>query len=64
MSAKNQELTLEQRDRLVKAIAVIDSLSADVGASASVEIIEELYLLITVLLERYPELELEGEDTD
>lgn len=59
----NEELTSTERDRLQSAINDIDILSARVGADGSFEIIEELYLLITKIIERYPELELEDEES-
>lgn len=59
----NEELSSAERDRLQSAISDIDALSAEVGANGSFEIIEELYLLITKMIERYPELELEDEES-
>lgn len=59
----NEELSSTERDRLQSAINDIDALSAEVGAEGSFEIIEELYLLITKMIERYPELELEDEES-
>jgi hypothetical protein len=53
----NEELPSDGRDRLQRAIDDIDALSGEVGAEGSFEIIEELYLLVTKILERYPELE-------
>lgn len=58
----DEELQPTERDRLQKAINDIDTLSVEVGAEGSFEIIEELYLLITKMIERYPELELEDEE--
>lgn len=58
-----EELTAAERDRLQSAINTIDTLSSEVGAEGSFEIIEELYLLITKMIERYPELELEDEES-
>lgn len=59
----NEELTSTERDRLQSAVSDIDALSIEVGADGSFEIIEELYLLITQMIERYPELELEDEES-
>lgn len=59
----DEELTATDRDRLQSAINAIDALSTEVGADGSFEIIEELYLLITKMIERYPELELEDEES-
>lgn len=59
----DEELTPVERKRLQDAINELDTLSAEVGAEGSFEVIEELYLLITKMIERYPELELEDEES-
>jgi hypothetical protein len=59
MDAEIEALTPEESDRLQQALNQLDRLSVEVGADGSFTIIEELYLLITKILERYPELELD-----
>jgi urate oxidase len=59
MDTELEALTTEESDRLKQALDQVDRLSTEVGADGSFTIIEELYLLITKILERYPELELE-----
>lgn len=58
----SEGLSREQQTQLQTCIDRIDALSAETGADGSLEIIEELYLLVTKILERHPELELEEDE--
>lgn len=59
---ESEGLNREQQKKVQTCIDSLDTLSAEVGAEGSLEIIEELYLLVTKILERYPELELEEDE--
>lgn len=62
MNTDDAALSSEALKKLEKAIHEIDALSIQVGADGSFDILEELYLLITKILDRYPELELEEDE--
>ncbi|WAL61351.1 hypothetical protein [Thermocoleostomius sinensis] len=63
MNTDFEALTPEASSCLREALSAIDQLSLEVGADGGFTIIEELYLLITKILERYPELELDDEES-
>lgn len=62
MNTDDTALSSEDLKKLEKFIKDIDDLSVKVGADGSFDILEELYLLITKILDRYPELELEDDE--
>lgn len=52
-------LTDQQSDRLQSLIRELDALSAD--EEAAEEVLDEIYLLVTKLYERFPNLEIDDE---
>lgn len=55
-------LTAQQRDRLTQHIQGIEHLLNDVNEVAAEEILEELYLLVTQVLEQFPQLDQDEEE--
>lgn len=51
----------EQADRLQVLVTQIDLLSTETDESGAEEILDELYLLITKLLDRFPNLDSDDE---
>ena len=50
-------LTPEQNDRLILTVAQAEKLMAETDEEGAEAVLEELYLLITKLLERFPNLD-------
>jgi hypothetical protein len=50
-------LTPEQNDRLILTVAQVEKLMAEADEEGAEAVLEELYLLITKLLERFPNLD-------
>lgn len=55
-------LNRQQSDRLVQSISGVEQLLTEVDETGAEEILDELYLLITKLLEQFPQLDEEDED--
>lgn len=53
MSALNRQ----QADRLVQHISEIEKLLAEVDEDGAEEVLDELYLLVTKVLEQFPQLD-------
>ncbi len=51
----------EQADRLQVLVTQIDLLSTETDESGAEEILDELYLLVTNLLDRFPNLDTDDE---
>jgi len=56
-------LSLEQSNRLIAAVAEFDQLMTEANQDGAEAILDELYLLVTKLLERFPDLD-KDEDED
>ncbi|HEY9895858.1 MAG TPA: hypothetical protein V6D34_10685 [Candidatus Sericytochromatia bacterium] len=50
-------LTSEQNDRLILTVAQVEQLMTEVDEQGAEAMLDELYLLITKLLERFPNLD-------
>lgn len=50
-------LTLEQNNRLILAVAEFDQLLAEANEDGAEAIVDELYLLVTKVLEKFPDLD-------
>ncbi len=50
-------LSRQQSDRLVHNITAIEQLLAEVDDEGAEEILDELYMLITKILEQFPQLD-------
>ncbi len=54
---KLMALTSEQNDRLILTVAQVEQLMTEVDEQGAEAMLDELYLLITKLLERFPNLD-------
>ena len=54
---KLMTLTSEQNDRLILTVAQVEQLMTEVDEQGAEAMLDELYLLITKLLERFPNLD-------
>jgi hypothetical protein len=52
-------LNRQQSDRLVQAITGVEQLLVEVDEAGAEEILDELYLLMTKLLDQFPQLDQE-----
>ena len=50
-------LTPEQNDRLILTVAQVEKLMAEADEEGAEAVLDELYLLVTKLLERFPSLD-------
>jgi len=50
-------LTPEQNDRLILTVAQVEKLMAETDEEGAEAVLDELYLLVTKLLERFPNLD-------
>ena len=54
---KLMTLTSEQNDRLILTVAQVEQLMTEVDEQGAEAMLDELYLVITKLLERFPNLD-------
>ena len=59
---KLMTLTSEQNDRLILTVAQVEQLMTEVDEQGAEAVLDELYLLITKLLERFPNLDNDDDD--